>query len=70
MDRWEGEMKQHTQKDRQWGDSSVRDVATCHHFSLLLLEKHHQSLGGSMTRCIIITHTDAHAHKHKAYFKV
>lgn len=59
-------------------DSRVRDVATCHHFSPLLLEMHHQSLGGSMTRGIIITHTDTHIHtsahthraKHKAYFKV
>lgn len=26
------------------GDSSVRDVATCHRFSPLLLKMHHQSL--------------------------
>lgn len=46
---------------RKWGQQHVRDVATCHHFSPLLLEMHHQSLGGSMTRRII-THTDTQIH--------
>lgn len=54
-------MKQHREANRKI-DSGVRDVATCNHFSPLLLEMHHQSLGGSMTCGIIITHTDTHIH--------
>lgn len=41
----EGENKRQREEMESGDDSSVRDVAACHHFSSLLLEMHHQSLG-------------------------
>lgn len=63
-------MKQQRERptERYSGDESgVRDVATCHHYSRLLLEMHHQSLESSMTCGIIITHTDTHTQTHDVF---
>lgn len=45
MEQQRGENKRQREEIESGDDSSVRDVTTCHHFSPLLLEMHHQSLG-------------------------
>lgn len=74
MERWwkrwnDTESQPGGEKTARSSNGGVRDVTTRHHFSPLLVKMHHQSLGGSLTRCVITyaerereTHTQTHTH--------